>query len=50
MQKIEAGITAKIFSVLSVENSVKSRTSLGGTAPSNVKKAISEAKKRYDLN
>ena len=32
------GITADVFSVLSVENSVKSRTSYGGTAPQNVRK------------
>jgi argininosuccinate lyase len=37
MQKIEAGITEDIFSVLSVENSVASRKSYGGTAPSNVR-------------
>jgi len=37
MQKIEAGITADIYSVLSAENSVNSRTSYGGTAPDNVK-------------
>ncbi len=49
MQQIEPKITKKIFDVLSVENSVASRTSLGGTAPSNVKKAIREAQKKYDL-
>jgi argininosuccinate lyase len=36
MQKIEPRITAKVFSVLSVENSVASRRSFGGTAPENV--------------
>ncbi len=40
MQKIEPAITEKIFAVLSVENSVASRTSLGGTAPENVKREI----------
>ena len=49
MQKIEPKIDKTIFNVLSVENSVASRTSLGGTAPSNVKKAIKEAKKKYAL-
>lgn len=46
MQKIEPKINAGVFSVLTVEDSVKSRTSFGGTAPENVKKAIIEAKKR----
>jgi len=36
MQGIEPRITKAVFSVLSVENSVKSRTSYGGTAPQNV--------------
>jgi len=40
MQKIEPAINGKIFEVLSVENSVASRTSLGGTAPANVKRQI----------
>ena len=35
---IESGITKEIFSVLSVEKSVASRTSYGGTAPQNVRK------------
>jgi len=38
MQAVEARITEGIFSVLSVENSVSSRTSYGGTAPHNVHK------------
>jgi argininosuccinate lyase len=49
MQAIEPKITEGIFGVLSVENSVKSRTSFGGTSPANVEKAIKEAKKKYDL-
>jgi argininosuccinate lyase len=36
MQAEEARITADIFSVLTVEASVASRTSHGGTAPANV--------------
>jgi len=36
MQGVEAGITADVFSVLTVEASVASRTSYGGTAPANV--------------
>ena len=36
MQSVEAGITNDVFSVLTVEASVASRTSYGGTAPANV--------------
>ncbi|HEY4042628.1 MAG TPA: argininosuccinate lyase [Rhodopila sp.] len=36
MQTVEPGITADVFSVLTVEASVASRTSYGGTAPANV--------------
>jgi argininosuccinate lyase len=36
MQKIEKGITRDVYKVLTVEASVASRTSFGGTAPSNV--------------
>jgi argininosuccinate lyase len=36
MQFIEPRITAEIFDVLTVQASVKSRTSYGGTAPANV--------------
>ena len=38
MQKIEPGIDDAVFSVLSVETSVESRKSYGGTAPENVRK------------
>ena len=38
MQDIEPRITKAVFSVLSVENSVASRTSYGGTAPQSVRK------------
>jgi argininosuccinate lyase len=36
MQSVEAGISENVFSVLTVEASVASRTSYGGTAPANV--------------
>jgi argininosuccinate lyase len=36
MQRIEPRITKDVFSVLSVDRSVRSRTSFGGTAPANV--------------
>jgi argininosuccinate lyase len=38
VQAVHPGITSDVFSVLSVESSVKSRTSYGGTAPQNVRK------------
>ena len=37
MQSVEPKITAAVLAVLSVESSVKSRVSYGGTAPKNVK-------------
>ena len=39
MQAVEPRITADVFGVLGVEQSVKSRTSYGGTAPANVRDA-----------
>jgi argininosuccinate lyase len=38
MQAVEPRITGEVFAVLSVERSVKSRTSYGGTAPANVRR------------
>jgi argininosuccinate lyase len=38
MQAIEPRIGKEVFNVLSVENSVKSRVSYGGTAPKNVRR------------
>jgi len=46
LQAIHPGITHDVFSVLSVQNSVKSRTSYGGTAPSEVRKQVRAWKKR----
>jgi argininosuccinate lyase len=46
MQGVEPGITQEIFAVLGVENSVNSRTSFGGTAPSQVRAAIAAAKEK----
>jgi argininosuccinate lyase len=42
MRRVEPRITKVVFSVLSVDRSVRSRTSYGGTAPANV---VREAKK-----
>jgi len=40
MQSVHNGITDAIFDVLGVDNSVRSRTSYGGTAPDNVRAQI----------
>jgi argininosuccinate lyase len=42
MQSVEPRITQDVFSVLSVEASVASRTSEGGTAPANVRKEAAQ--------
>ncbi len=47
MQAVEKRIDKRVFKVLGVENSVASRTSFGGTAPANVRKAVTAARKRY---
>jgi argininosuccinate lyase len=46
MQEVEPRITEGIKSVLTVEQSVASRTSFGGTAPDNVRKAVAAARER----
>jgi argininosuccinate lyase len=38
MHSVNDKITTDVYKVLSVENSVASRVSLGGTAPANVKR------------
>ena len=48
MQEVEKRITNDVFSVLSVENSVKSRKSYGGTAPQNVVKMAKSWLKRLE--
>ena len=40
MQSVHGAITDDVFGVLGVQNSVASRVSYGGTAPSNVRKQI----------
>jgi argininosuccinate lyase len=47
MQRIESRITKDVYNVLSVEQSVASRTSFGGTAPVRVGEAIKAAKAKY---
>ncbi|HEX4892258.1 MAG TPA: argininosuccinate lyase, partial [Hyphomicrobiaceae bacterium] len=48
MQSVEPRITSDVFTVLSVEASVASRTSYGGTAPQNVRKMAESWIKRLD--
>ena len=48
MRGIEPRIDARVFDVLTVENSVASRTSYGGTAPQNVRKMASGWIKRLE--
>ena len=43
MQRIEKRITRDVYTVLSVEQSVASRTSFGGTAPVRVREALKAA-------
>jgi argininosuccinate lyase len=45
LQAIDARIGADVFDVLSVQNSVASRSSFGGTAPTEVRTRIAEARK-----
>jgi argininosuccinate lyase len=46
MQAVHPGITAEVFGVLGVRNSVASRTSYGGTAPVRVREQIAAWKER----
>ena len=46
LKSIHDGITADVFSVLSVQNSVRSRQSFGGTAPAEVRRQVRYWKKR----
>jgi argininosuccinate lyase len=48
MQAVEPRITADVFTVLSPEKSVSSRTSYGGTAPQNVRKMAQSWRKRLE--
>ncbi|SIT10195.1 argininosuccinate lyase [Gemmobacter megaterium] len=46
MQTVHAGITGDVFTVLGVDNSVRSRQSYGGTAPDQVRAQIARWKER----
>jgi len=47
MQAVHPGINEGIYAVLTLEASVNSRTSFGGTAPERVKAAVAMAKARF---
>ncbi|MFN4282934.1 MAG: argininosuccinate lyase [Alphaproteobacteria bacterium] len=47
MQAADKRITKSVYGVLSVDKSVASRTSLGGTAPSRVRAAAKAARKQF---
>jgi argininosuccinate lyase len=50
LQAIDPRIDGRVFDVLSVEASVRSRTSHGGTAPAAVRRKIEAAKKALGMN
>jgi len=47
MRKVDSRFDQGVFSVLTVERSVASRSSEGGTAPENVRRAIVSARERF---
>jgi len=49
LQAIDSRIDSRVFDVLSVEASVRSRTSYGGTAPDRVREQIAKAKEELGL-
>lgn len=49
LQGVDPRLTEDVFSVLSVDASVASRTSFGGTAPENVRQAVKQARARFSL-
>ena len=49
MQVVDARIDASVYDVLTVDRAVASRTSHGGTAPDNVRRAAAEARERFRL-
>ncbi|MGB8840996.1 MAG: argininosuccinate lyase [Aliidongia sp.] len=46
-QAVEPNITAEIFTVLSPDRSIESRTSFGGTAPTRVTEAVATARQHF---
>jgi argininosuccinate lyase len=47
LQAIAPGLTDAVFAHLSVDGSVKRRTSYGGTAPERVRAALAQARRRF---
>ena len=47
LQSVEPRITQAVFDVLTVDASVASRTSFGGTAPETVRAAVASARERF---
>jgi argininosuccinate lyase len=47
MRAVDKRITADVYKVLTVERSVASRASFGGTAPANVRRACAAARRRF---
>jgi argininosuccinate lyase len=50
LQAVDSRIDSRIFDVLSVEASVRSRTSHGGTAPQQVRRRVDAARKALGMN
>ena len=47
MKAVHEGIDARVYDVLSVEASVRARTSYGGTAPERVAEQVEAARARF---
>jgi argininosuccinate lyase len=49
LKEIDARIDGRVFDVLSVDASVRSRVSYGGTAPERVREQVAAAKEKLGL-
>ena len=49
MQTIEPRITEDVYDILDIDKAVQRRSSYGGSAPSVVRQAITQARKRFDV-
>jgi argininosuccinate lyase len=47
MRKIEPAINEGVFDVLNINTALNARNSFGATAPKNVRKACSQARRKY---
>ncbi|HET9428764.1 MAG TPA: argininosuccinate lyase [Allosphingosinicella sp.] len=50
LQEVDSRLDPSVFTVLSLDSSVKSRTSYGGTAPSTVKRKIEAARRALGMD